>query len=452
MTTTVTLAVVVLIVRSLLAATFIVAAIAKFIDRAGTVATLIEFGLPYRLARGASVLLPATELSAGLLLLAPGLEQRGAIAALLLLAMFIAAMLVNLAKGRAPSCNCFGQLHAEPIGPRALIRNVALAVGAGIVATSQTPVVDPMTPVVMAAGVIGTWLLLRQLRWFRGTVASAAVPAPPSGLAPGSPSPAVDEVERLREPGKPLLLVFANPNCGPCAALLPEIARWQAQYADAMTIAVLHGRPEIAERFLAFATPAAVIIDADDAIGSTVALGRDAIVALLPAPPAPRLVPALEEFPDWVSRSLQLGFAAARSRREVLRATLGTMLGAAAASCGSMTGPSCTGGCAGNDGKCYTCDTTVPNAYCTTNRPSTGASCSANAPGGVYCCVNTTTSTANPGTTCRCNPGNTYNFLTGVCCPNATPEYYPGTHGQYAVGCYASCPYVGDCGTTFQRC
>ena len=55
------------------------------------------------------------------------------------------------------------------------------------------------------------------------------------------------------------------------------------------------------------------------------------------------------------------------------------------------------------------------------------------------------------GSSCHCNPGNTYNFLTGVCCPSTSPYYYPGTHGG-SRGCYASCPYIGDCGSSFQHC
>ena len=55
------------------------------------------------------------------------------------------------------------------------------------------------------------------------------------------------------------------------------------------------------------------------------------------------------------------------------------------------------------------------------------------------------------GSHCQCQPGNTYNYLTGICCPNTSPYYYPGTHGG-SRGCYASCPYIGDCGSAFTRC
>ncbi len=37
----------------------------------------------------------------------------------------------------------------------------------------------------------------------------------------------------------------------------------------------------------------------------------------------------------------------------------------------------------------------------------------------------------------------------GQCCRSGTPYYTYGGHG-YAAGCYASCPYVGDCGSRTQ--
>lgn len=47
-----------------------------------------------------------------------------------------------------------------------------------------------------------------------------------------------------------------------------------------------------------------------------------------------------------------------------------------------------------------------------------------------------------------CSTG--YCLNNGQCCPRATPDYTYGGHG-YSAGCYRSCPYVGDCGST-TRC
>ena len=46
-----------------------------------------------------------------------------------------------------------------------------------------------------------------------------------------------------------------------------------------------------------------------------------------------------------------------------------------------------------------------------------------------------------------CTTGNCLN--NGQCCPRARPNYTYGGHG-YQAGCYASCPYVGDCGASTQ--
>ena len=40
-------------------------------------------------------------------------------------------------------------------------------------------------------------------------------------------------LDALRAPGKPVLLIFVDPGCGPCTALLPEIGRWQRDLREA---------------------------------------------------------------------------------------------------------------------------------------------------------------------------------------------------------------------------
>ncbi len=69
----------------------------------------------------------------------------------------------------------------------------------------------------------------------------------------------------------------------------------------------------------------------------------------------------------------------------------------------------------------------------------------------VGCEKTTGTSTSTSTRSAYCNPGNTYNYSSQKCCPNSTPYYYPGTHGIKAPGCYASCPYIGDCGTKYTK-
>jgi thiol-disulfide isomerase/thioredoxin len=46
-------------------------------------------------------------------------------------------------------------------------------------------------------------------------------------------------LEALLAPGKPLLLVFAEPRCGPCYELLPDLGGWQRVYGDRLSIALI---------------------------------------------------------------------------------------------------------------------------------------------------------------------------------------------------------------------
>jgi thiol-disulfide isomerase/thioredoxin len=41
----------------------------------------------------------------------------------------------------------------------------------------------------------------------------------------------------LQQAGKPVMLLFTNPRCGPCNALLPEVGRWQEEYASRLSVA-----------------------------------------------------------------------------------------------------------------------------------------------------------------------------------------------------------------------
>jgi peroxiredoxin len=152
---------------------------------------------------------------------------------------------------------------------------------------------------------------------------------PESGLPIGSPAPTfglpglVGEtltLESLRSANKPVLLVFSDPSCGPCNALLPELGSWQRDHVTRLTLAVVsrgdpaanrakraeHGLTnvllqrdrEIAEAYQVVGTPSAVIVQANGTIGGSVAVGAEAIQALVArivgqpsTPPTPVVVP-----------------------------------------------------------------------------------------------------------------------------------------------------------------
>ncbi len=61
------------------------------------------------------------------------------------------------------------------------------------------------------------------------------------GLAVGATAPtfALEDLQGetltldpLRQAGKPEMLLFTDPRCGPSNALLPEVGRWQEEYAN----------------------------------------------------------------------------------------------------------------------------------------------------------------------------------------------------------------------------
>jgi peroxiredoxin len=131
-------------------------------------------------------------------------------------------------------------------------------------------------------------------------------------LGKGTPAPAFAlpdpdgtrvALDDLRAASMPVLLVFMDPNCGPCTALVPSLARWQEQHRETMTLVLVsRGTPdenrakvaghdgllvllqtdrEVAEAYQAHGTPGAVVVRPDGTIGSPVAMGAEAILHLL---------------------------------------------------------------------------------------------------------------------------------------------------------------------------
>src|SRR6266852_6237708 len=125
--------VVLFIARLLLAAVFIVAGFAKLADLPGSRQALRDFGVPAVLANPFGVLLPLAEIAVAVALIPTASAWWGALGALALLLLFVAAIGYNLARGRTPDCHCFGQLHSAPVGWPRLVRNLVLAAGAGFV-------------------------------------------------------------------------------------------------------------------------------------------------------------------------------------------------------------------------------------------------------------------------------------------------------------------------------
>lgn len=320
--------------RLVLAAVFAAAGLAKLRDRAGTRTAFVEFGVPAGLVPSLAVLVPAAELAVAACLLVDPAVRAGAGGALVLLAAFSVAIAVNLGHGRTPDCHCFGQVHSAPIGAGSLVRNALLGAISAVLVTagqgsglrSAVGWIGDLSPGgrLALAGSVAVALLLAIQGWFllqllhqQGRLllrieALEGSPGLGEGLEVGTPAPefTLDEVsgERLSlgdllRRDRPVLALFVSPTCGPCNALLPDLAHWQREHARLMSVAILargddaqnrahsaqHGLEhvlldaggDVALSYRALPTPSAVLIGADGRVRSRVAAGADAIRGLV---------------------------------------------------------------------------------------------------------------------------------------------------------------------------
>jgi uncharacterized membrane protein YphA (DoxX/SURF4 family)/thiol-disulfide isomerase/thioredoxin len=310
-------------VRLLLAAVFATAGAGKLFDPAGSRRALEDFGVPARLAVLGRIALPVIELSVAAALVVRPSAQWGAVAAVALLVAFIAVIANALARGRAPDCHCFGQIHSEPAGASTLARNGALAVLAVLVAArGPGPSVDAwlaarstsdLAVLLTAAAAIGAGTFVVRSWTQRRTLERLQAAAKrPAGLPIGARAPQfalrslhgeIVTLDSLLDRNTPLVLVFTHPGCGPCRELFPEIGRWQATLAGPLTIVVVtqgtlgdnvalsepHGlvdvlvqqRSEVYEAYEMRATPSAVAVAPDGTIASVTADGGLTVEALI---------------------------------------------------------------------------------------------------------------------------------------------------------------------------
>jgi thiol-disulfide isomerase/thioredoxin len=329
----------VLIARLLLACVLATAAVAKLLDlRAGQTA-LSDFGIPPLLTRPLSGLLPALELATAVALLWPAAAVAGGIVAFVMLAVFTVAIAVNLARGHTADCHCFGQLSSGPLGLWSIVRNIVLGGLAAFVAVAGPGatwarafhwVGDLGAPAV--AGIVGglalvavltaQWVLILNLMRQNGRllVRIEALEAHGNhderwpGLPVGTDAPEFSlsgqngnrtslSALRTESEARPVVLVFSDPGCGPCKTLLPQLADWESEHRDSVTLALVTRRSgdnggladverpfervllqqelEVMKAYGAPGTPAAVIVRPDGTIGSRLALGAEAIHKLL---------------------------------------------------------------------------------------------------------------------------------------------------------------------------
>jgi peroxiredoxin len=336
---------VVLFARIGLAVVFALAGTAKLMDLAGSRQAVRGFGVPAALAGVVGTLLPLAELAVAGSLIVSASAPGGALGALVLLGAFVVGIAAALRHGRVADCHCFGQLHSAPAGWRTLTRTVVLAgvamvvvlagpgpsLGAwlGSLSHRQAWVLAGALAGAVIAGQAGlVWVLLRRhgvvllrLRELEAGVAtgvfalSTGDAAPPFDL-PGLASERIS-LASLLSAGRGVLLVFTDPRCGPCQALLPQLAQWQDAHADGVTVALIsrgsaaenlsardqHGLRHIARQaehqidipYGVVGTPSAILIGADGRVLRPLVTGADQIAQLAQRRPPGR---PLESAPD----------------------------------------------------------------------------------------------------------------------------------------------------------
>ncbi len=324
--------------RLILAAVFVVAAVAKVVDRPGARRALEQFGVPSVAVPAVALALPLVEIAVAVALVPEATAQAGAIAATGLLAAFTAAVGLALARGTEAECHCFGAVSARPVGAGTLARNVALlalavlvaAGGAGTSATgwisglSTTEAVLAAVSAVLAVVVAVHSVFLFQLFRQNGRLVaqlssqSAIAPAEPAGLQVGEFAPAFElpdlsgnvvELNELLEEERGLMLLFTSPECAACDPLLPAVGRRQRQPGAGPAVVPINlgdadgvaakaaehgiGRVLLIEDFeLPHALgvsgfPGAVVLDRDGRVAEEVVLGTTAVGELIGHQDAP---------------------------------------------------------------------------------------------------------------------------------------------------------------------
>lgn len=311
-----------MVARCLLAGVFAVAGLAKLADLPGSRAALTGFEVPARFVPAGAVALPLTELLAAVLLVIAPTAQVGGVIATLLLAAFIVGIERAVRRGRAPECHCFGQISSKPASRETSLRNAVLAAPAIFVAIGgpgpgfiswaddegATATALVITSVATGLLALAYYLLWQEKRRLLGH--GAAVPdfEPPLPVGQLLPDFAVQDFAggKLDKggliAGERGILVFVSATCGPCHALLPDMARWKELLDGRLGVHVLSTGEREANLALAeehaltmyldgdakasracrvLATPSAIEYDAEGRVASEAVAGGVAIEALI---------------------------------------------------------------------------------------------------------------------------------------------------------------------------
>ncbi len=288
----------VLVSRLLLASVFAVSGVAKASDFSGTRRAVTDFGAPGRASLPVALFLVVAELAIVVTLVPSSTAHLAGVGAAALLVAFIVVTTLAIVRGRAPDCHCFGNLHKAPVSWRTVARNVALLALALFVATAGWATGGPsatawvgrlsaialvglgVAVVVVAAQAWFSFQLLRHygrllLRVQQLEAAQSELPLP--GPRPGSTAPSFSltsadggtrTLSQILGAGKPVVLVFSDPLCGPCRALLPEVGAYASAYEAHLEFVVV-GRGSAEANFEAAVPDPTMLFLVDDEDAST---------------------------------------------------------------------------------------------------------------------------------------------------------------------------------------
>jgi MFS family permease len=295
-----------------LAVAFLAAAAGKLTDQAGTRRAAIEFGVPAWAASRVAVAVPTVEVGVAVLLVSPW-RQPGVWVAIVLLALFTAAIVLALARGHRPECRCFGSVSTRPVGPATLLRNGALAgvaavallapadarLTAAVLGWSVAAATAAVCGAVLAAVLSQQGRLLARVEALEVRLATALA-AGPLMQPTGRPVPRAAEPFSLPDRdgltwttaqltgAQGVVLLFVDKDCATCHEALPGML---AARRDGQPVALVARHPDGRWPDLAGAR---LLVDADGAVASTYG------VTVVPA--------AVFIGPDgWVRREVAVG-------------------------------------------------------------------------------------------------------------------------------------------------
>ncbi len=252
----------------------------------------------------------------------PTTARWGAAGSLVLLALFVVGLTRVLRRGEAPDCHCFGQVHSKPASWVTVARNLVLALPAAYVVlagpgpslASWVADTDATDLWLIATGALATltattsFLLWRENRRLRSTGGREVTSLRQIGaLAPHFTLPSTTgravSLQDLLADDRACLLTFVHPGCGPCKALLPELARWHDTITERLALTLITAvkateaeklarehalsdvlideQSTVSHAYGATAVPSAVLVASDGTVRSTLVAGPVAIESLI---------------------------------------------------------------------------------------------------------------------------------------------------------------------------